>query len=68
MARFMAGIAMLLGASVSVYLVRPFMQVLITGTSLSENIMTYFIPIALFVAMIIGVFVAWFKRQPKPPV
>lgn len=60
---FVTGIGLIFGGSVALYIVRYVMPNLITGTSFSENIMTYLVPLGIVVAVLAGVFFTWFKKR-----
>lgn len=63
--RFASGIMLLFGGTIAFAVVKFVMPYIITGTSFSENIMTYLVPLALFIAVIIGIFYAWFKPRKQ---
>ena len=64
--RFATGVALLFGGTIVFGLVRMVLPYIITGTSFSENMMTYLVPFGIFIAVIIGVFITWFKpRRPQ---
>lgn len=61
--RLVAGVGILFGGGVVSYLVRPIISQFVTGTSFSDNVMTYLVPFAIFVATIGSIFAVIFRRK-----
>ena len=59
--RFTNGLKLLFGGTIGFYVIRYLIPYIVTGTSFSENMMTYIVPLAAFLTIIVGVLFVWFK-------
>ncbi len=66
-AGFAKAIMILFGGAFVGYLVKEVNPYFITGTTVAENMYTYLITFAIFVALIIAAFFAVFRNRTRKP-
>ncbi len=59
-------IGILLFGGVVSYILRIFIPVVIIGTTYSENLLTYLLPVSILIGSLIAIFWGTFKRARSP--
>lgn len=62
---FATAVGIFVAGGIVFYVIRFFLDYLIIGTTFGDNIMTYFIPTAVFIGTIIAMFWAMFRKRTR---
>lgn len=63
MDKILIALGMAIGGGIALYTMRFFLGLYVTGTSFSENMLTYFVPLGILTASIIFIFKGKKKKQ-----